>query len=293
MTRSSSLVTRRVRIAQQGGALLGAALLLLITVVVPNPAMAGIFTWGDLMGDNIMYLNVEEENDVDNALFAPNPDPSPVGVPQAGQAPKVVGDQIILDPQNFDVEDTGGDPVDFLDSQLSTTLMAKEGRFIQNIHIREDGDYTLTGGPNGVANVSVGAQFFVTVLEIDGQPMPLPTHQQSMMVEKQVGPGNFVPDADGKFERVGDDGTANGWRGQVLIDVGQILADNGKTGFATKVELKFDNSITAFADQDSIAFLKKKEIGGIVITPNIPEPCSAILAGLAAVGLAMMRRRRG
>ena len=158
-THTTSTTRMRVRALS---CVLGAAVLITF-ISAPHLLLAGTFNWGDLEDPNgdVIYLNVEEMNTLETSLFAPPPDTS---------TPVVVGNQILFDPQNFQVQAGGETVTDFLDSTLTTTLMAKEGKFIRTIHVREDGDYSLNGLSGGEASASIGASFFVTVMEVNGMP---------------------------------------------------------------------------------------------------------------------------
>lgn len=251
-------------------------------ICVSQTSSAGTFSWGDLDDPNgdVMYLDVTETNMYSDALFAPNP---------GSGSPTVVGNQILFDPQNFLAERPAGGGADLTDSTLTTVIMAKPNQSISSIFIEEFGDYTLGG--LGAAEVSVGAAFFWTILEIDNVPVNIPTQTDNMTFTTGAGPFG------GEYASPGDDGTAVIWEGDAFIDVADYLASNNIEGFATKVRLRFDNTLTAAADQLSNAFIKKKEIGGVIITVEtnvIPEPSSAVIASLAVLGAAFgMRRLRG
>ncbi len=245
-------------------------------------ATAGTFNWGDISdpAGDVMYLNVEENNAETTSLYAPEPG---VG------SPTVIGNSIMFDPQGFQ-SSSSGNSANTLDSQMSTTIMAKQGLAVESISISELGDYTLSGLTGGAATASVGAAFFWTIEEINGIANPQATQTQSMVFSTGSGPNG------GMYARPGDDGTASIWTGSVFLDVRDWLNDNGfEDDFATKVRLTFDNSLSTAADEVSSAFIKKKEIGGSVIvtvdTSRIPEPSTLMLAGLAVAGLAFSRRR--
>jgi hypothetical protein len=222
---------------------------------------------------------VEETNAYANALFDKNPG---VG------SPDVIGNQIFFDPQNF-LSQTNGPGSSVTDSTLTTTLMAKPGKFIDNISISELGDHTLSGLTGGQAEAHVGAAFFWTILEIDNLSNPQPTQISNM----QFTPGTGIGLNGGHYARPGDNGNAVPWSGSVLIDVSGYLAANGISGRATKVRLRFDNTLSTAADAVSSAFIKKKEIGGLAITPNVPEPAICVQLLLASIPLTVARLRRG
>jgi len=249
-------------------------------VVLQSPhANAGTFNWGDLTDPlgGIIYQSVEETNAYANALFDKNP---------GFGSPDVIGDQIFFDPQNF-LSQTNGLGSHLIDSTLTTTLTAKQGKFISNISVSEFGDHSLTGLTGGQGEAHVGAAFFWTILEIDNLSNPQPTQTANM----QFTPGTGVGPNGGHYARPGDNGIAIPWSGSVLIDIDAYLASKSISGKATKVRLRFDNTLSTASDAVSSAFIKKKEIGGVVITPNVPEPSTALLF-LIVAGLTWLRRAR-
>ncbi len=223
-----------------------------------------------------MYLDVEENNAETDALFAPNP---------GNGSPTVVGNQITFDPQGF-ASQSENLAADLLDSTLTTVIMAKPGKAINTVVIEEFGDYSLSG--LGAAEASVGAAFFVTILEVDGEPVSgIPVKTQNMAFTSGGGANG------GEYELPGDQGSAVIWNGTAFIDIADHLSDNNVGGAATKVRLRFDNTLTTAAATASTAFIKKKELGGVIITVNedkIPEPSTIALAGLAVLGLFVRRR---
>lgn len=248
--------------------------------LVAHSANAGTFMWGDLSdpAGDVMYLDVTENH------AEANPNPFFDQHPDDG-GPDVVGNQIMFDPQNFLAGSTSGspDPDNFVDSQMSTTIMAKPGKGITGITVQEAGDFSLGGAPGGSASAMIGAAFFMTILEVDGAPItPIADNK----------PMTFT--GGGSYSRPADDGLAQIWEGTIDYDLVAILADNNVPGTATKVSLTFDNSLFTSSDATSFAFIKKKEIGGGVMvdisTNNIPEPATVALAALSLVGMVATRR---
>lgn len=256
--------------------------LLVAVVLLANSVQAGTFSWGDLSDPNgdVMYLNVTENNGEAAPLFDE--------MPGTG-SPDVVGNQIFFNPQSFSASASGG-ASDLIDSTLTTVVMAKAGKAIDNISFDEAGDYTLQGLAGGNAMASVGAAFFVTVLEVDGVATLLPTQTLNMQFTTGSGPNG------GTYSRPGDDGTAVVWKGNAFIDVNAMLNDLNVDGSATKVQLRFDNTLTAAADAVSSAFIKKKVIDGVIVTINkeggVPEPGTVVLAVAGLVSLLGFRRFR-
>lgn len=236
------------------------------------PASAATINWGDLTSDdsNVVFEDVTENNGEAGPLFASE-------VP----GPMVVADMLLLDPQNFQSQSSGGG-ADLIDSTLSTTITAKDGGAILDIEINEFGDFTLGGLSDGEAIASVGAAFFWRVLEVDGVAVGMPVETASLAVS-----------GGGMYERSADDGTAQPWTGSVLIDVDAYLANEGIDGSATAVLLRFDNTLQTAADEVSNAFIKKKGVDITVTTenPEIPEPATVGLMLLGVATVAASRRQ--
>ena len=250
------------------------ALSCLVLVAVSSTASAAfVQNYGSHNSPDLMYMDVTESNGGATALF---------------EAPSYSGNSIMFSPANFLAQAIpGGAPV-IVDSTIDTILMADPNQVLNNIEIEEAGDHTLLGAPAGFASASVGAAFFVTVLEINGSDatgLGLPVLSQNLQVTTGAGPNG------GSFSRPGDDGTATIWDGSVFIDLDAFLAANDVDGSVTKARLKWDNTLTAFADAQSGAFIKKKVVNGVVITTNVPEPTTCFLAAAGLLACASMRRR--
>src|SRR6185369_1787211 len=98
---------------------------------------------------------------------------------------------------------------------------------------------------------------------------------------------NNIP-ADGTWELVTDGlALSRPWNGAQFIDLNAALTAAGVPFVrgATKIGVSLDNGLIAESESGSIAFIDKKDFGGLSITINIPEPTSVLL-GLAAFGLA-------
>jgi len=249
------------------------ALSCLVLVVASSTASAAfIQNYGTHAAPDLMYIDVTESNGGATALFA---------------APSYIGNSITFSPPNFLAAVNGPGSV-IVDSTIDTVLMSDPGKFLSNIMISEAGDHTLSGLNGGAAEASVGAAFFVTVLEVnnaDASGLGLPVLMQNMQMTTGAGVNG------GEYSRPGDDGTAVIWDGSVFIDLDAFLADNNVDGSVTKARLKWDNTLTAAADSVSSAFIKKKAVNGVVVTPNVPEPTTCFLAAAGLLACASMRRR--
>lgn len=238
---------------------------------------AGTFNWGDIsdpVGD-VMYLDIEENNAYATSLFSPEPGTG---------SPAAVGNAIRFDPQGFAAAASGGGS-ETTTSTIDMLLMARPGKTVNNLMIRELGDYTLAGLSDGVASASVGATFSWTILEVNNTPVVIPTQVEALQVTAGGGVNG------GAFMRPANDGTAVPWDGAVLLDFDAYLMANSIAGSATKVLVEFQNVLEATSDNVSNAFIKKKEIGGFAISANVPEPASLLSLALALAVAGISRRR--
>jgi PEP-CTERM motif len=89
---------------------------------------------------------------------------------------------------------------------------------------------------------------------------------------------------------VNDVGTGVLWTGNLTVDVDAALAILGIPAQATKVRLSLDNTLVATSETGSGSFIAKKDIP-IKIDVTVPEPATWVLAGFAALGLGLARRR--
>ena len=226
--------------------------------------------YGTHVAPDLMYMDVTESNGGASSLFG---------------SPSYSGNSIMFSPANFFAQATPGGPLEIVDSTIDTVLMAHSGQVLNNIRIDEAGDHTIGGAPGGFASAGVGAAFFVTVLEVNNNPVSLPILSQNLQVTTGAGPNG------GQYFRPGDDGIATIWDGSVFIDLDAYLNSLNVDGSVTKARLKWDNTLTAQADAQSGAFIKKKVVNGVVITTNVPEPSSIMLVGLGLAVIAAKRRR--
>lgn len=241
-----------------------------------NVVLAASMNYGDFVGSSVTYRNVTESNSEPNLLFS---------------APSVAGDTLEFDPVNFFAEVDPGPGSDITDSEISTVVEAKDGFFIDNIEITEEGDFTLEGTAGAFGHAGVGAAFFFEVLAVDGALVgDGPIGFASMDFTTGGGPNG------GQYMLPGDAGNGTPWIGTAFLDINAALAASPYAGQrATSVRLSFDNTLSAAADENASSFIKKKEIGGIIIRTNIPEPSTLAIAGLliGATAMVVMRRKLG
>ena len=124
---------------------------------------------------------------------------------------------------------------------------------------------------------------FVTINEVDGVGIPPILMQESMV---------FTPEAGGDFNLIDDPGVGVIWTGDLSVDIRGKLDAEGITGNATQVLLSLDNSLFAMSEAGSVAFIAKKQVGGLAITVIVPEPSTVALLGFGLVGLILTATRR-
>lgn len=247
---------------------------LLLCAIASRPAPAATQNWGDFVGDTVMYLSVTELNGEPALLF---------------DEPSIVNDTLEFDPVNFYSEVDPGPGVDLTTSQMSMTIMAQPGYWLDNLMATELGRYSLVGLPGALGEAAVQGSFFFNVLEVNGAAVADgPAGTVSMQFTSGGGPDG------GQYELPGDAGTLVPWEGKAFIDIGSAMDASRYAGQnATKVRLTFINSLSTIADANASAFIRKELIGSVSIQTNvIPEPGSVVLALLAGAPLAYVAVRR-
>ena len=202
-------------------------------------------------------------------------------------APTVAGNAVDFNPTDFVAESTDGG-FDITDGQLNFMVVANPGKVIDNLQLSEAGDTTIGGFPSTDATfTTVTAEVFIDVLEVDGSSVT-PINLQASMT--------FTP-SDGDFFLNTDSGGlfvfATAWNGSVLVDINQGLIDAGVnfTNGATKINVAMDNTLSANSILGTSSFIKKKDFDGLIVTSNVPEPTTTLLALLAVAGGIVARRR--
>jgi hypothetical protein len=234
-------------------------------LLVTSSAQAGFY--GNFPGTTVVFEGVEDQN----GLFG---------------APTASGDSLDFSPNMFENECPSAgcviDPVlggiQTIDDTLTLTIQANDGSFIDDILLTESGDTSLQSFVGALAASVVTATVFVDIFEIDG----IPVNNINANVEM-----TFTQ--DGEFESNDEGYGTHIWDGSLLIDLDAIIAGEGQSGQATRVEINLDNTLTAFAAAGATSRIEKKDIDGLAITV-VPESGTALLFGLGLLGLASVKR---
>jgi hypothetical protein len=263
---------------------------LLMFATVQFSAAAPI-DYGDFMGNSVTFLDVIENSATDPDHFPPVVSPPN---PNAGLygPPTLSGDSLDFTPINFDaISQFSSPPFDQTDGHLTFMVEAKPNQFIQNIDFFEGGSLTLAGTGTDSTRVDVSGVGFINVTHIDGAAVNV----VQIPIDLKFSFGSNAG-TDNGTRLLGTNGPVNGfsWTGNQLINIKQELINRGipVVNGATKISVNFDNTLLAQSEQLAGAFIDKKDF--FIVTINIPEPTSCLLALAGAfAGLLLMRRRPG
>jgi len=221
-------------------------------------AQAATINYGNFgpIPPGISFLQVTESSGTDPVpLFGP-PDPFVTGLD--------------FDPTTF-VATANGGAADITDGQLNFAIQAGPGLGIGTVSLFESGDYTLVGVGTNATQALAGVIMSITVTHINGAPVApfsLPASNASVAFNLQANPGVVQP-------------WSLGLSAPVNLPQGQ---------FATRVEVAINNQLIALSQVGSVSFIAKKDFR-ISTTPEIPEPATLMLSGLAGVVSLALRRR--
>lgn len=223
--------------------------------------------YGTSVGTNVTYQNVTDGA----GLFG---------------APTISGDNLDFSPTNFEllcpsVGCPTGAPT-FLDDTLTFKLIANDNNVgIVNITIAESGDTSLFAIGAALGLTSVDLSVHVQIEEING--VPVVGFNPALSVSTTVNLGSFDTTIDGNGTFV--------WSGNSVVDLDAMIALAGLSGRATKVDFSMDNTLFGYAASGATVRIEKKDIGGLTVTGNVPEPGTALLLGIGLAGLSSIRRQ--
>lgn len=247
---------------------------------------AAFLNYGDFGPDPApaytMYLDVRESSGTD-----------PVPPESRYNAPNLVGDSLLFTPSQFVAQ--AYLPLgqgDIIDVQLNTTIMALEENNVvaggySGITINEWGSYSFMGAGTSATAVRAALAVGVTILEVDGVPVPNPGSPQWKLTVSDTFDANAASDPD--------DGL---WNNQVFIDFTAAIANLNPQFGVTKAAIVADNRLLALSESDpvTISFIDKKGFDIVPVTvPNpdfqvVPEPTTAVMLLALVAGAAGLRR---
>jgi len=247
-----------------------------LALLLAKPALSASINYGNFPGATVTYTQVTEDANSagDNPpLFGP---------------PTVSGDSIDFDPVGFNAASANG-AADLTDGNLKFGIVAKPGKAITSLTIAEAGDVTLLGFGTDTTFASVTTRIFLDISEVDGAPISV-LSVNNISIPFSPSGGTFGLGTDGG----GGPLYSSNWSGSTSLNLNSILASNNipfQVG-ATKVSINLDNTLAAISQAGTSALIAKKNANGVVITVNLPEPCSLALGAMGLVGLVARRRGR-
>jgi hypothetical protein len=251
---------------------------------LPFAAFGAPINHGSYTGLSVNYIDVTEDTTTGDSqpLFG---------------TPIFSGNSLDFNPAGFDAEASGAGGSDDTGGRLTFMLEAHTGDAITSIRFSEAGDTTLTGVGSDATSTRVTADGTLTINAVDGATLTTPiVHPISLA---------FTP-SGGDYGLASDGGGLpiyhTQWTGSLAVNVAQILTNAGLTPTlgATKVSVDLVNLLRARSQAGTSALINKQDFGGLSITvnqpggggdPEIPEPASAMLVGMALVVCVTARRR--
>ena len=236
----------------------------ILGLVLASSAHAVTTNYGSRTGDTVTFNNIVEDS----------PDGGAFG------SPTISGNTLDFDPTGVGAFDSGGG-VSLFDGLVSFEIVADLGSAINNLEFTETGDYTLSGTGTSATAAVIDAPVLVDILALDGVDLiGGPIKFTANMV--------FTP-SGGTYNLIDDPGNGIFWSGEMLVDLDQAIADAGESGQATRVNVVFENSLSATSESFSTARIQSKDIDTFAITVNVPEPTALVLLAMALLVLASFR----
>ena len=238
--------------------LLAVACLAATALLSSAAARAATINYGNFgpVPPGITFLQVSESSGTDPVPLYGPPSPFSVGLDFT---------------PTFTSNATGGS-ADITDGQLNFTIAAGPGNGISGINVFEAGDYTLFGGGGPPTAVAAGLILRATITQINGAP---------------VAPINLPPVNASFSDALPGPVVVGPWSLGLSNNIAAALQPGQ---LATRIDVSINNTLLTSSEPGSIAFIAKKEFQ-ISVTPNIPEPATLMLTGLAGVISLAFRRR--
>lgn len=212
------------------------------------------FTFGDYLGTNVDYIDVNETTNTDTVEF---------------EAPTLNGDDsLTFFPTDFTAEATGAGGFATTQSLLNATIMSKNGTTLDIFRFTETGDSLILGSGQNFIQLSGS---LILLEDVDGPITPT-------SINFSVADGNVVFDPSDFITTPG----ASTWSGMLEIDLMGLGI--------TKAELQLDNNLFANSFAEGSISRVQKKFGGISLE-IIPEPGTGLLVGLGLLGLGLRQRR--
>ena len=250
--------------------------------------------YGDFLASTVTYRMVTEDTN------------SPGDATPLFGTPTISGNSMDFNPIGFDSESSGAAGNDITRGELVFMVEAnnKQVHAIQNLSIKELGDLTLSGNGTDATSVSVRMPTVIEIVEVDGVAItPIELSMMSSPPLPVLNPMFAVlpsnASSDGTFQLATDGGGqpiyATQWAGSLFVDLQDALLKSGMpfTRGVTKINVSFANVFASTSEDGTVARIAKKDVSGLTVTANIPEPASSGLALMAlAAGLLAARRGR-
>lgn len=244
------------------------SLSLVLVLVLASASLADYINYGTFSASTVVYHNVTED--------------SGVGNPLRFGAPTVSGDTMDFNPI-FKSQSSGG-ASGFVDSQLLYTVVANEGKYVDDIKFTEAGDYRLIGSGTTSTCAMVANNLFVDIYEVWNSV----TNTKITINPIQVLASMTFSPSSGDYYLTVDPATGV-WTGTSTADLTAALAANGYANYhATRVSINLDNTLLTQSELNTTAYIAKKDAKGLAITADtldVPEPASMSLLALGALGL--------